>query len=78
MKAIHNLPQMIHLIGLRYDRKLPKNGIIGKLLSIWPAGQASFRKAGFTDKRRFSGGGKQDVRGTDEIPPPKFPWQSAG
>jgi hypothetical protein len=31
MKAIHNLPRMIHLIGLRCDRKLPKNGVFGNL-----------------------------------------------
>jgi hypothetical protein len=28
--------------------KCLENGVTGKLLSIWPAGQASFRKAGFT------------------------------
>jgi hypothetical protein len=32
MKAIHNLPKMIHLIGLRCDRKLPQNGVIGNFL----------------------------------------------
>jgi hypothetical protein len=27
MKAIHNLPKIIYLIGLRYDRRFPETGL---------------------------------------------------